>query len=380
MNVHILQFEPGDDLGELEAAWRSIQGTGGVSHPMYSWEWVSTWWQVFGSGRTLLAGVRGDEEGSAAIVPVVHRSAVMNRLFPYERLELLGTGEATRHEVYSEYVDFPVRPGVGADEVAPAVQRLLHAVEKWGDIVLHRVRRGSVAHEACVRFAEEAGHSVDELRSGPCHYIELPESADDYLYELSKKRRYQLRRTIRRLEDLGEVTCERARSLEDALEVLSDLARLHQERWEALGEAGVFAGDLFPRFHEEFLRRTFELGWPQLWRVKLDGEPIACRYNLRYEGTVYCYLSGMKLLEDTRIQPGILAHYRCIEHAIETGAKEYDFMLGDQHYKESLSNSVRELVSVRICRNTLKEKLRRGVVSAVRGARKLRPSWLGGED
>jgi hypothetical protein len=343
---------------------------------------MSTWWHAFGQNRSLLALVLSGEEGPAAVAPFVRRLARMNRLFSFRRLELMGTGERQEEEVYSEYVDLPAVPDVPSAQVTELGDEVmaLDGDYGWDDLVLFRVRPDSLACSALSEAAGRVGLSAETVHTGVCPYVELHSSMDDYLMSLGKKRRYQTRRSLRLLDDLGELTHHRAETLEDALGILGELETLHQQRWEARGEDGVFAGDLFEKFHREFIRRTFDLGWPELWVVRLDGEPIACRYNLRYDDRIYCYLSGMRLLEDSRIQPGIVAHYYAIEEAIETGAGQYDFMVGEQSYKTSLSNASRELVTVRICRAGLKERTRQGAVAAVRGARNVLPSWLGGSE
>jgi len=389
MTVQIVEFGPGESLDRLEPAWRQVQDAGGVSHPMYSWEWMSTWWHAFGRNRELLAFVLADDSGSVAVAPFVRRRARMNRLFTFRRLELMGTGERQQDEVYSEYVDLPAVADLPPTDAAPLADQVmaLDGDYRWDDVMLFRVRPDSLACTAMSEAARRAGLSVRRLHTGLCPYVELPSSMDDYLMGLGKKRRYQTRRSLRLLEDLGELTHEKAQTLDDALAMLDELEKLHQARWEARGEHGVFASNLFEMFHREFIRRTFDLGWPELWTVRLDGEPIACRYDLRYRDRIYCYLSGMRLLEDSRIQPGIVAHYYAIEEAIGTGAKQYDFMMGEQSYKTSLSNASRELVTVRICRRGLKERARRGLVAAVcnarrtvRGAQGVLPSWLGGSE
>ncbi len=69
------------DIRKLGSAWQEIQRAGGVSHPMYSWEWVSTWWEVFGEGRRLQAFVARKGGEAVAIAPFACREARMNRLF-----------------------------------------------------------------------------------------------------------------------------------------------------------------------------------------------------------------------------------------------------------------------------------------------------------
>lgn len=381
MTIQIRQFEPDEELGELETAWQDIQRRGGISHPMYSSEWVSTWWQIFGEGRRLYVAVLKEGGQAQAVLPLVQRTATMNRMFPYDRFELMGTGEPQEEEVFSEYVDVPALPSATEGLVIKAAVGLLSMdAAPWDDLLLPRIVPGSLADRCFRAAAKELGTDAEEVGGGECPYVELPEEPDQYLYEVSKKRRKRLRRGMRELDDMGEYTFRKAQSLKEALAMLETLAELHQARWQARGEPGAFASERFFRFHRTFIRRTFDLGWPELWTLRLNGEPIACRYNIRYNGTVSCYIGGIRTLDNDKVRPGFLSHYLAIRNAIETGAKEYDFLLGDFYYKRSLSNRSRKLITLRICQADLKDSVRKGLASAVRGLRDLRPSWLGGEE
>ena len=369
MTVEIVQVGSADDIGELEPAWREIQDAGGVSDPMYTWEWMSTWWEIFGGGCSLCALILREAGRVVAIAPFVRRKVRMNRFFPFRRLELMGTGEPERDEVYSEYVDLPVRPGVESRRrgmVESLADELLNVnrEHRWDDLVLHRVRPDSVAYVALRKQAEQRGLSVSHLSSGVCHFVTLPSTVEEYESQLSGHRRKRIRRGIRCLEKMGEVHFAKAETVEHALATLDLLAGLHQARWTARGAAGNFASTLFTEFHRRFIQRTFSLGWPELWSLRVDGEPIACRYNIRYQGKIASYTSGMKAVDDKRVAPGVLTYYFAIKAAVESGAKEYNFMLGDQLNKKSLSNATRELVTLRIVRSSVKERLRRAVVFA----------------
>jgi len=380
MQVEVLGGDRANGMGRLEAAWRELQRAGGVSHPMYTWEWMSTWWQVFGEGRSLVALVARDEHGVAAIAPFVRRKARMNRLFSFDRLELMGTGEDESGEVFSEYVDMPVRPGAGKEVGTRLADQILDfdGEHRWEDIVLHRVGPASAAYSALRDSADRKGFPTGLLEQGECPYVALPATIGQYERQLGPKRRYQIRRSLRDLEKVGRIRFEKAETLDSALCALSVLGELHQQRWEARGKPGVFSSQSFEEFHRQFIRRTFALGWPELWTLCLDGQPIACRYNLRYQGRISCYLSGTKALETHRAQPGIVAHYLCIKDAIESGATEYDFMLGRQSYKLSLSNATRELVTLRVSRNSPKEYVRRNLTAFVRWGRRLLSRRRGG--
>lgn len=371
MSFDILQIGPGADIGRLEAPWKELQEAGGVSHPMYSWEWMSIWWETFGHERSLLALVSREGGQVVTIGAFVRRRARMNRLFSFSRLELMATGEDECDEVFSEYVDLPTRPGSFPEASYRLADELLglRGDNEWEDLVLHRVQPDSIVCRAFRRSAEKRGLSFSYLLANRSPYVNLPRSPAEYARELSSNRRQQIRRGIRALERMGKVFFEKAATVEDALSTLKLLAKLHQRYWRKRGKPGVFSSARFCRFHKQFIQRTFSLGWPELWTLRVGAETVACLYNLRLQGKVSFYQSGIRLFDDNRIRPGMIAHYLAIEEAIETGAKQYDFLLGESRYKVSLSNAERELVTVRISKPSLKETVRRACEAAARRVR-----------
>jgi CelD/BcsL family acetyltransferase involved in cellulose biosynthesis len=236
-----------------------------------------------------------------------------------------------------------------------------------------------MALRALVAAARSRRLRVEEERAGVCPYVALPADVDDYDRHLSSNRRQQLRRGIRGLETMGEVDFRCSETLQEARRDLKRLGRLHRDHWRARGREGAFAGERFRRFHRRFIERTFPLGWPQIWTLSLDGRPAACLYNIRFRDRIAFYQSGVRTLKDRRIRPGMIAHYYAIREAIRSGATEYDFLMGDARYKRSLSNAERELVTLRLCRPCLKERVRRVSVRLARGLRRLKRAGRGEE-
>ena len=370
-----MQIHCETDIAKLEFAWKAIQQAGGVAHPMYTWEWVSTWWEVFGEGRQLCAFIAEKNGDVLAIAPFVRREARMNRLFSFRRFELIGTGEEERDEVFSEYVDLPVMPQNGSEAAHALARKVLDMGTRkhWDDIVLHRVRPDSFAYTAFHDATLKRQFSTSRT-SVRCPYIALPATMEKYDSHLSHKRRQRIRQGIKALERMGKLSFKKAETPDEAMAALDILAELHQARWMAKGRPGVFASQRFMAFQKLIICRTFAMGWPELWVLRMDGEAVACQYNIRYDNRISVYTGGIKPLQ--KIGPGILLHYFAIKAAIESGAEEYDFMLGEQPYKASFSNESRELVTLRISRNSVKETSRRACVLVVRPVKQFLRRWL----
>jgi CelD/BcsL family acetyltransferase involved in cellulose biosynthesis len=152
---------------------------------------------------------------------------------------------------------------------------------------------------------------------------------DGYLATRSTNARQQIRRRERRLRENHDVsirtTTEPAR-VQDDLEIFD---RLHRARW---GEASqVFAGD-WGRFARDFAQRAAERGWLNLRFLDVDGQPAACYFGFRYAGVENYWQAGRDPRFD-ELSVGAVLLADTIRDAIDSGAREFRFLRGDEAYK-----------------------------------------------
>src|SRR5258707_7664875 len=104
----------------------------------------------------------------------------------------------------------------------------------------------------------------------------------DFLATTSGNTRYQIRRSERRYAALGPLAIQRARSLDEAQDFLTALARLHQSYWTGRGKPGAFANPNFERFHRALIVRAFADGGIDLLKVTAGATILGYLYNLSF--------------------------------------------------------------------------------------------------
>ena len=185
----------------------------------------------------------------------------------------------------------------------------------------------------------------------------IREAGRPYLSELSSNTRAQIRRSIRRYQErFGEPSVEVASSAGQAVAWFSEMVTLHEERWRAMGQLGAFANAEVWGFHERLIEQAAEENHGNglsvdLVRMRFGDEPIGFLYNLVYRRNVHFYQSGLRYHDDARLKPGLVAHALTIEHCIERGDDEYDFLGGDRRpvrYKRPLSTGARKLAWIEL--------------------------------
>jgi CelD/BcsL family acetyltransferase involved in cellulose biosynthesis len=155
------------------------------------------------------------------------------------------------------------------------------------------------------------------------------------LEHLSANTRYQIRRSMRLYEKHGELTAQRATNIDEAMRYYSEMELLHQRYWLSRGQAGAHAYPFYGKFHRALLANCLPRGTAELVRIAAGDKTIGYVYNFVRDGWVYAYQTGLEYDSDSKMKPGLVAHYLCIEKHLSEGAHGYDFLAGDSRYKRS---------------------------------------------
>jgi len=368
------------DARELEGwhgEWRALLGRSACNEATRSPLWLGAWWRVFGErdGRELRAALVFDGARLAGLAPLLCRTKWHFSTIPFERLELVGTGEREEDEIGSDHLGIVAERGHEASVARALVASLKRgALGAWDELVLSAVDADDPALVALERELAGAGLPVESSVTGACPYVALPKTFDEYLASLRSERRYLVKRSLRDFErwaaDTAELHCVAERSeLEAGRRVLE---ALHRERWNAAGRPGVFASPQFRAFHDDVMSALFDEGALDLSWLCAHGRPIAAAYNVVWNGKVQFYQSGRALDVPKGVRPGIVLHASAIRRAIDAGHREYDFLAGTSQYKLELATNTRPIARLRAARARFKERARDAAERGVGRVKRLR--------
>ncbi len=318
-------------------------------------EWVDCWLSVFGNDLNpeILTFTNGSETVGCCLL--VWRVEWI-RGVPLRRVYLNCAGEDASDSTCIEY-NALLALGEHEESVARALIAYLKG-RGWDELLLP----GIVEQKAVQMLKSLPGRA--EVLEQPAHFVAfapLREGPCEYLAAISSKARKRIGQTRRTFEEDGS-TCEVriADSVEEGMEMLRQLAELHQERWESRGHDGCFSSEKFTLFHTRMIQRNF--GRVLLFRVQAGTKIVGLLYCFVHRGWVHYYQSGFCYTLDRRRSPGLLtvssAISACLEREEITG---FDFMAGDSLYKNSLGTATRRLEWVTVQRNTPMMAVLRGL-------------------
>jgi CelD/BcsL family acetyltransferase involved in cellulose biosynthesis len=306
----------GAALARLEDEWRVLHDRVDDATPFQSWEWLSSYWSEAGNGHPWILCARE----SGRLVGVLPLVVQRYRGLPIRRLGFLGAP-------LSDYQDLLALPE-HRDACRDAF--LAHVEEqgpKWDLLDLADVP----VESALTRMSTRPGRRLAVTHHRVCPYVPLPSSWEAYRASLSGKLRRGLGRDRRKLERELSARFERVDE-RYAPETLEALFELHDRRWQRRGLSGAFADEEVRRVHRRVVPLFLERGWLRLYRMVTGDRIRGVFYCFQRAGRLYYYVSGFDLeLERFSVGTVLLGHV--IERAIDEGARELDFLRGDENYK-----------------------------------------------
>ncbi|HEX8028162.1 MAG TPA: GNAT family N-acetyltransferase [Vicinamibacterales bacterium] len=307
--------------------------------------WTGTWLEVFGEQlqpQILVFESGGEVLGACLLVARSERRGPLT----WRRVHFNTAGEDEADSACIELNGLLCRAGAEREVVAALWAHL--ESEDWDEFVIE-----AAAESSTLQCFEDSGARTTKdryefvRRSRANHYVclrDIDKPEIGYERHLSRNTREQVRRSLKLYEQSGEIAVESAASAARALEMMSELADLHQRVWTARGRPGVFASARFRTFHSTLIQRAFPAGHIQVLRVATATQTIGLLYNFVWRGKVSFYQSGLHYSDDNRFKPGLIAHVLAIQQACASGCGEYDFLAGESRYKASLANAERTMV------------------------------------
>jgi len=288
----------------------------GAGHPFATYEWNSIWWRYYGGDRELFTFACRDDDGRlVAILPLyIARSRPrIARLLGYADLGSPLCAPDDRSRVAAALQALTGRRARGADGCSLILLERLPGEQGWSELLGATVLRTET--DPVLRIA---GRSWDEF---------LASKSSSF----RKQARYQERRLARE-HDLEIRLCEDPADFDAEFDVLT---ALHDRRWGDVS-TGVLAGER-GEMQREIARAAMERGWLRLWIERVDGEPAAAYYGIRFAGSEFFYQSGRDPRFD-RLSVGAVLLAHVVRDACEAGVGTFRFLAGDESYKLRLAD------------------------------------------
>lgn len=304
-----------DDFNTLSREWDRLLEHDVARNIFLTRQWQELCWRNLHdeSWDLLLLAVQG-VDGPLGIAPLRRRG---------DTICFIGNAEV------SDYLDFVLKKG----EEATFYQVLLDTLkaEDWATLDLRSLPASSPTMKHLPPLALSLGFSVAVEEETVAPAMDLPASWDEYLASLDKKERHELRRKSRRIAANVSSRCYAVEG-QDLNHGMDDFLRLLRVSKD---DKAVFMNEQMEGFFRAVGARFAEEGWARLYFLEANGERVATALCFQYGNESLLYNSGFEPAYGW-LSVGLLLKAYCIQDAIESGRKRFDFLRGSEHYKYDL--------------------------------------------
>jgi hypothetical protein len=335
-----------DSFPEDGRLWNDIANV----HPAYSvflsHTWLSTWWKHFGRNRRALTLFAKKNDKVIGIAPLSRSKIAIKGVPVFKTISFVGGMETT-------YRDFLYEPDHAKDVIKAFFEYLLFKENDWDILQLWNIREDSPSNELLSEFCKQFSLPLIRPDGVKAPFAKLPQSYEVYLNSLKRSVRQNVRRYQNRLRNSYRTRyVEISNPVERDIELFIDL---HQKRWNADGEPGIFNKREVRGFYQDILLRLSASNQHIIYGISTNDKPVAMCSRFLYGKTMHAFLEGW----DPQFRDyglGKLVDVLSIKGAIEMGFQEFDFSIGNYDYKHEYVTWVRTNQNYIIFKSKLKMK------------------------
>ncbi|MFC1959674.1 GNAT family N-acetyltransferase [Chloroflexota bacterium] len=319
----------------LQTNWNALLKRSSNDIIFLTLEWQQTWWNAYHPGELYIILGRSDDGEVLGIAPWFIHEYDNKRI-----INTIGCVDVT------DYLDLIVLPEYEDDFLEALAEHLTHNTPPFDKLILCNIPEYAALLEkwppilAAHKFTASA--EVQEV----CPVINLPATWDDYLGNLNKKQRHELRRKIRRAGNQTDwYIVDASHDLQVESETFLELMAASNEE-----KAEFLQNEQNTAFFRAVVPLIMERGWLQLSFLTVAEQPAAAYLNFIYNNQVLVYNSGQDAAQFNQLSPGIVLLARNIRYAIEHEYAEFDFLRGNEPYKYQMGGQDTQVYQLTVTR------------------------------
>lgn len=316
MKFETIEINGFEEFLDMEHEWNLLLSKSHYNVPFLRHEWLRLWWSHFGHANKLVIILVRKAGCLVFAIPLMEvKKNYMG--VPFIILQSMTNSHSCRYH-------FMMMPGE-EDAVKSFWDYLRNRKRKWHLLQLRELPSDISQYEMLLRIAREDNCRADIWPMYESPYLPLQSNWDEYFSSLKRKFRSNYRNRSKRLNQLGEVTCELIDNPNDITGELSKGFEIEKKSWK--GESGTAIGcdPNLTSFYSQWAKVAFEQKWLQLSFLKVNGNSVAFDYSIEYEDRLYC----MKIGYDPEYSPYSVGQLLCgesIKRSFENNLIEYDFL------------------------------------------------------
>ncbi len=335
--AEVIEVNDIESLAAYKLAWDSLFPETPRASFFHTYDWFVNWYNHFGKDARLRVLIIRAASKTIGIVPLVVR--------------------IERHRLGSERVlTFPLDDwgmwygSIGKHVAATwsvAAKHIATSRRDWDSVRLRWLDGGGVSR--CQSALRTAGLTSRRAEHQQSSLIDMATTWEDYLSNLDRKVRHEVRRTLRRFDENRSIEFARHRPEPardgdgdprwDLFDACHDVA---DQSWQSHATDGnTLCHPAFRDFYRDAHATAARLGMVDINVLSSGGRPIAFCYNYQYRGRVF----GLRMGMDRAHGPsgaGRAAVLMMLRDGFARGDSRVEMGIGEWRYKSELRTSVEQ--------------------------------------
>lgn len=323
----------------LRDPWTSLLRDSHQQSLVLTHEWLSAWWDCFGSGKHLWVACLRRGERLVGILPF-WRDRVRYRGMEVDMLRLFANG-------HSPYSDLILAADLDSAGLHAAVQLLL-ATSATDVVVFAKLPETSRLFRY---FSSSPGGQAKRCGIRPSlvtPIVTIEQDWGTFFSKRSRNLRKGINHRLNRLRRRGEIDIERLTVATREDPVLAEIVQVSHNSWKAQVGTDLGGNKAGLAFILALVDAFGASGCIQVWLLRIDGTPVAYEFHVVYGGVVYPLRADF----DERfrdLSPGSVLLYSAMKRLFEEGGvTQYYSCADDYQYLRSWTDERRHHFDVEV--------------------------------
>jgi hypothetical protein len=308
--------------------WNALVHSMEMPNVFLTWEWVTTWIELFGSSYDVLILLGYEDNKLVCVMPLTRKLMRLEDGFLKQQVVTF----CGSLELYPDHLDLICDKGTPQAEINNYLYEFIQFIYNDSCDVLYLPYLAELGYLSRWINEHRLTHRIIEYNGIISPYILFGENISSYFQTMGKKKRYNIKREAKILFEQKNVEMKCLESEDDIKRGLEDLYRLHSARSQARGIESTFSSDRIMNYHLELAKKTASMDWVRIFQLKENSNIIASAYGFLFNDRFNYYQTGFDPGWSS-YSPGNVLIYSMIEYLSGKGCREFDFLGGTDAYK-----------------------------------------------
>ncbi|MFH0926718.1 MAG: GNAT family N-acetyltransferase [bacterium] len=322
------------DFLSLDKVWNNLLEKSPTDTVFLRHEWFNCWWKSLGKQKQLFIILVKKKEKIIGIAPLMISREPFRRIL-VRKVKFVADDNSFRCNFIIDNQDSKNRKKV----IEAIIDYIYKKQEMWDIVELENIPSGSFTSELIDVLASLKDKVYGIKRGLISPYIYINTNWDNYFSNRPKRLHKNIKNKSNRLSQANGYAIEEIKQSDNTLSLIFEISA---KSWKAREGKAITQLEERRDFFTNLSKIASSQGWLSIWLLKINNEPVAYEYQLKYKDTV-CALRGDFKEDYKEYSPGSILEYYVIKHTIisNNNIKEYDLGGGCDFYKTNWTSNLR---------------------------------------